>query len=240
MTKPTLIILPGWGGTKESWQEFITEAAKIFSVRCIELPGFGQEPAPTSVWGVAEYAQFVKQKINNLGIGQKIILGHSFGGQVATYLVGNNPQICDTLILSGPAVFRREPGTKQAVLKPVARAGQWLFSLPGLRAFAGLARKILYKSIGSPDYNQTRGIMREIFQKVITEDVSEYLKKITINTLVLAGTKDTYVPLADSQRVAVQLPHGTVREFIGGHGLHQSQPAEIVNAIQEYLSISNV
>lgn len=235
MSKPILIILPGWGGTKESWQEFITLAQINFDVRCLELPGFGQEKPPKEVWGVAEYAAFVKNKINGLGIGKKIILGHSFGGQVAAYLVGNNPQICDTLVLSGPAIFRREPTTKKAFLKPLVTVGGFLFSLPGLNKMATVARKVLYKSIGSPDYNQTSGIMRQIFQKVITQDVSDQLKKITVKTLVVAGTNDTYVSFADSTRVANGLPNGTLVKFVGGHGLHQSQANELLQTITAFI-----
>lgn len=238
MSKPILIILPGWGGTKESWQEFITLAQAQFEVRCLELPGFGQEKPPTQVWGVEEYANFVKGKINGLGIGKKIILGHSFGGQVAAYLVGNNPHICDTLVLSGPAIFRRQPTTKQTILKPLVLAGQRLFGLPGLSGFAQLARKVLYKSIGSPDYNQTSGIMRQIFQKVITQDVSDQLIKITIKTLVVAGVKDTYVSVNDSRQVTKTLPQATIVEFPDGkHGLHQSHSVELLKTILEFIKI---
>lgn len=235
MVKPTLIILPGWGGTKTSWQDFITVAQAQFDVRCVELPGFGAEPAPREVWGVEEYATFVKGKINGLGIGKKIILGHSFGGQVAAYLVGNNPHICDTLVLSGPAIFRRPPVTKQTMLKPIVWIGKQIFAVPGLRTLAGLARKVLYKSIGSPDYNQTSGIMRQIFQKVITQDVSDQLKNISVKTLVVAGTNDTYVPLTDSAQVAKALTQGTLVTCVGGHGLHQSQPVELLQAITTFI-----
>lgn len=237
MAKPTLIILPGWGGTKTSWQDFITEAAKTFTVHCVELPGFGQEPAPSTVWGVAEYAQFVKQKINSLGIGQKIILGHSFGGQVATYLVSTNPHICDTLILSGPAIFRRPAGVKQTVLGPVAHLGKMIFSLPGLAQIGDQIRKLFYKLIGSPDYNQTSGIMREIFQKVITEDVSDRLENIKIKTLVLAGVEDTYVSITDSREVAKRLPQGTLVEVLDGkHGLHHTHIPAVLTAIQQFIT----
>ncbi len=231
-----LIILPGWGGTKESWQEFIALAQTNFDVRCLELPGFGNEPLPTQAWGVEEYAAFVKNKINGLGIGKKVILAHSFGGQVATYLVGTNPGICDTLILSGAAIFRREPSSKQGILKAIASVGKSIFSLPGLSGLAGLARKVLYKSIGSPDYNHTSGLQREIFQKVITQDVSDQLKNITVKTLVVSGVKDTFVSVEDSRQAVKLLPNGTIVEFPEGkHGLHQSHTAELLKTIIEFL-----
>ncbi len=236
MSKPILIILPGWGGTKESWHDFIALAHEKFVVHCVELPGFGAEPCPTAVWGVEEYAAFVKNKINGLGIGKKIILGHSFGGQVATYLVGNNPRICDTLILSGPAIFRRQATVKKAILKPIALLGQRLFNLPGLSNFASVARKILYKSIGSPDYNQTSGVLRLIFQKITTQSMEAYLPTISVPTLVVAGSLDTYVSSADSQKVAAAIPGATFVEFPRlRHGLHQTNPSELLKTITDFI-----
>ena len=39
----TLVILPGWGGNKETWKEFASLASKDFEVQIIDLPCFGDE-----------------------------------------------------------------------------------------------------------------------------------------------------------------------------------------------------
>ena len=36
-------------------------AQRDFNVVCIDLPCFGTEPCPTSVWGVEEYSNLVRQ-----------------------------------------------------------------------------------------------------------------------------------------------------------------------------------
>ena len=86
----TLIIIPGWGGDKSTWQQAQTLFSKHIETICIELPCFGDVPCPKDVWGVKEYANFVEQSIQALNKKNIVILGHSFGGQVATYLVAKN------------------------------------------------------------------------------------------------------------------------------------------------------
>src|SRR3989344_3450904 len=105
--KNTLVILPGWGGTKETWKPFMEMARRNYDVHCIELPCFGSEPCPNEVWGVEDYADFVKSKIINHKSGI-ILMGHSFGGAVAVQLVAEHPELVSKLILSGPAVIRHK------------------------------------------------------------------------------------------------------------------------------------
>jgi len=73
MNTQTLVILPGWGGNLQTWNDFIFIAKKKFDVVCIELPCFGSEPCPNKVWGVEDYADFVKNKRKELNK-NKIIL----------------------------------------------------------------------------------------------------------------------------------------------------------------------
>ena len=236
MSKPILIILPGWGGTRESWKNFINLAEAEFDVRCIELPGFGNEPCPAEVWGVEDYANFVKNKINGLGIGKKIILAHSFGGQVATYLVGNNPHICDTLVLSGPAIFRKKHSLRRIIFWPIAKLGALVFHIWPLSKLKVQARRLLYKAADSPDYSQTSGRLRQIFQKVTTQSMAAWLPKISVPTLVVAGKMDTFVPSSISRKAAAEIPNAKFVEFSGlRHGLHQSQPAELLKTIIEFI-----
>ena len=108
-----LLIIPGWGGTRETWQKFVDLAKNDFQVICLELPCFGKEPCPKEVWGVEDYAKFVSQKIKNLNLIKPVLLGHSFGGQIAAYLAATSPQLISRLILSGAAAIRPKRNFKR-------------------------------------------------------------------------------------------------------------------------------
>jgi len=125
--KKQLVILPGWNASKDSWQDFINLAQNQYEVICLELPCFGNEPCPEKIWEVADYAEFVKQKIIDLNLARPILLGHSFGGQIAVYLAANNQQLISKLILSGAAIIRPAKNLKRLVFEALAKTGKIIF-----------------------------------------------------------------------------------------------------------------
>jgi len=223
MKKEVLVILPGWGGSHETWQDFIKLASDKFEIVCIDLPCFGTEPCPNSVWGVQEYTKFVYQKISQLPPPINL-LGHSFGGQVATYFTANNQQMISKLILIGAAVLRPTDNWRRLFFGTIAKLGKIIFRIPIIEKYNLYAKKILYRMANSPDYSNTAGIKRDIFKKIIREDLGNLLPKIKTPTLVIWGKKDTYVPLKHGKIISQTLPHGRLAIMDGKHGLHLTNP----------------
>ena len=238
--KPTLIIVPGWGGTRITWQAFIKRASAEFDVHCIEMPCFGNEPCPTAVWGIEEYAEFLRTKIEAIKKAaphQTIyLLAHSFGGQIAVKLLSQDSNLVSGLILSGPAIYRHQWTIKNLLFLPLAKLGTILFSLPGLRNGATKARKVLYKLAASPDYNRTGGIERDIFKTITKQDVSDCLPRLNLPVAFIAGGHDRYVRSRDTARAAKTITNATFTLIPEGrHGLHHTHPdlllTEITNLI---------
>jgi len=237
MSKPQLVILPGWGGTIESWKNFSDLAKKDFEVYCLELPCFGDEPCPSEVWGVENYAEFVKQKIKKLNLIKLVLLGHSFGGQVAAYLAAKEPQLISRLILSGAAAIRPELNLKRFIFSLIAKIGKIFFSLPLIKNLSAPAQKLLYRLADSPDYEKTSGIKREIFKKIIRQDLTEDLKKITTPTLIVWGDRDSYVSLASGKKIAALIPNSQLEIITDGkHGLHLQMPEKLYSIVKNFIN----
>jgi len=231
-----LIIIPGWGGTKETWQKFIKLSEKDFNVYCLDMPCFGDEPCPKEVWGVEDYANFVKQKIEKLNlVGEKILLGHSFGGQISAYLVANSENLVDNLVLSGPAIFRSKNYFKRAVFFILAKIGKIFFKIFFLEKLSLNFKKILYKTAKSPDYNKTSEIKQNIFKKIIRQDLEEEVKKINIKTFIIWGDKDSYISVKKSYKLNKIIKNSKLKIVEGGkHGLHLQMPENFLNLIKDF------
>jgi pimeloyl-ACP methyl ester carboxylesterase len=231
-----LIILPGWGGSRETWKTFVDIAAQKYDVTVINLPCFGDEPCPKIVWGVEEYSEFVASKVKDTA-SQTILLGHSFGGQVAAYLAARHPTICDKLILSGAPVYRPKKSIRRVIFWVVAKLGKIIFKLPIIERFDLWAKKILYRAADSPDYAKTSGIKQSIFKKIVRQDVSAELERITQPTLVVWGENDTYVPLRMGKKISREITGASFKVIPGGrHGLHLDHTERFFDIVDRFIS----
>ena len=237
--KKILFILPGWGGSKKTWEGFVSFLSSHIpdvDVHVLDLPCFGETSCPTDVWGVKEYAKFVKNKMSHIKGDRVMILGHSFGGQVAAYLVAHHPEVCERLILSGAAIYRPKRYIKRTLFGIVAKVFAFILTLPILKNRARHIKKIAYRCLGSSDYEESRGVKREIYKKVVREDVSDILGKIIVHTDIVWGEKDRHTPLRYGKKIAEEIPNAQLHIVEGGtHGLHLHKKKAFVDILQNIL-----
>ena len=108
--------------------------------------------------------------------------------------------------------------------------------MPFINNLSAPAQKFLYKLAGSPDYGATGGLEREIFKKVIRQDLTEELKKIKTPTVVVWGALDSYVPLSSGKKIAALIPNARLEIVQGGkHGLHIQMPEKLYEIIKNFL-----
>ena len=239
MLEINLLILPGWGGSRESWRQFADAVRPDFKeVRVLDLPCQGNEPCPSAVWGVDEYADWVIARIKELNLsGQVALIGHSFGGQVALSAVSKMPALADWLVLSGAAVFRPKRILHRGFFGAAAKVGRIFMFLPGFKKDKERLKKIFYRAVGSPDYLATAGLKREIYRKIIRQDKSVLLPTIKKPTLIIWGEKDKYVPLKYAKLMHRLIPESDLRIIKNaGHGLHLNQIEEFKSALLDFLS----
>ncbi|MBI2121430.1 MAG: alpha/beta fold hydrolase [Candidatus Wildermuthbacteria bacterium] len=197
-----ILFLHGWGSSSDSWSGVADELSKSgFRVVILDLPGFGKTPPPPQAWGVGEYAAFVEKFGRALDIFPCVLAGHSFGGQVAVMLASLRPGLVSRLVLVAPAALRPAPGRKELMLQKAATMMRALLSIIPDDGAKEYVRRALYRAIGRYDYGRARGIMREVFKKVVRQDCATLLPAIRTQTLLLWGEKDALTPLAHGVRI---------------------------------------
>ena len=234
---PALLILHGWGRGADSWQEVQESLSQQgYQVIVPDLPGFGQTPAPDSVWGVKEYGEFVSQFASKLGISVFSLIGHSFGGQIAVALSATHAEKLEKLILVAPAAIRKEPGTREHVIKYIAKIGNIMLSLIPTNKLRYIARKLFATVIGRSDYLESNGMMRKVMQKVIREDLTEVFSNITTTTLLVWGEQDRPVPVEDAYVMQKSITNASLEVLPEvGHRVHRQVPEQLVQMIASFL-----
>lgn len=234
-----LVILHGWGSSSDSWvevQKMIAE--KGHQVIVPDLPGFGKTSAPSAVWGVEEYAGFVNQFAEKLGIEKFVLAGHSFGGQTAIQLAVAYPEKIDKLVLVAAAGVRRTPGVFKTLVMGVAKLVSFLLYLIPFRELRVNIRSALHMVIRRRDYMRTQGIMRDVFKKVITQDFTAKFSKISAPTLIIWGDKDELTPVQDAYLMEELISNSKLEIIEGGkHALNFQVPEKISNLITNFLGV---
>ncbi len=241
-----ILILHGWGSCAKNWAK-IKQLLEFYghSVYVPDLPGFGDNPPPSNVWLIDDYVEWVKNYCQKQKLfcdktsfkwvlkkeGQErteclreqfFLLGHSFGGSIAIKFALKYPAKIKKLFLVGPAIIRKKT-LKKEIIKKTAKT----FSFLPLRI-----KKIIYGKIIKSDYPLQVGIMREIYLKVIEENLLSLLPAISIPTVIIWGQKDKITPLSDGYLIKKQLPNSELKIVPGvGHSLHYQSPEELVKIV---------
>lgn len=232
-----LFLLHGWGSSSDSWvkvQQMLAE--KGFQVIVPDLPGFGKTPAPSTVWGVGEYANFVNQFAEQLGLEKFVLAGHSFGGQTAIQFAVDHPEKIEKLVLIAAAGVRRTPGVFKKLVMAVAKLVSFLLYLVPFEDLRNNIRSALYMLIRRPGYLKAQGIMKEVFKEVITQDLTAKFFQIKAPTLLIWGDKDEMTPIQDAY-LTQELISNSKLEIIPGakHALNFQAPEVLVQKILGFL-----
>ena len=113
-----LIFLHGWGLSSEIFKPFYHYLRNDFAVYFLDLPGFGKTPIEKTMT-LKDYADYVFEFLKEKKMEKPIIIGHSFGGAVATKLAIIHPESISKLILVCASAIR-QPRRKIILLKKIA------------------------------------------------------------------------------------------------------------------------
>lgn len=231
-----VILLHGWGGSINSLHDLQLLLSKDFQVFNMDLPGFGESSIPDSAWGSAEYANFIAKFIKQFNIQEPILVGHSNGGRISARFAINYPDLLRGIVLVDSSGIKPVMSGKKQLVSNLSQTGKALFSNPLFAPFEPLVRRTFYKSIGETDYLNS-GEMKEVFMKLIAEDIEPELTKINLPTLILWGKADDQTPLWMGERFHEKILNS---KFIviddARHGLPLKCPEIVKTKILEWVN----
>ena len=228
-----IVLLHGWGANKTKLEPLANVLRKKkWKVLVPELPGFGV-PDPSEVWNLENYAHFVSEKAKVFFNSERyVVFGHSFGGGIGVKLSLLYTRNVSGLALCASRGFSRGNILKRFVFYTLAKSGKIFLLIAPLASFW---RKILYKLAREHDYENANGIMKDIFKKIISEDLKPLVGKIKTPTLILWGKEDKMTPLKDALYLKKVLANSQLKVFDNvGHRLPYVKPEEIAREINSY------
>jgi pimeloyl-ACP methyl ester carboxylesterase len=230
---PPIVVLHGWGGRIESMGPVYRCLADRARVICIDLPGFGDSPAPSGTWGTADYSAYVRDLLVDLGIATAGFVGHSFGAKTALYLAATHPSSVDKLVVVGSSGIRAAPTLKARVRRTASRVAR---ATGRLGAPGRAVRDRAYRRLASQDYRDA-GPLRPTFVKVVNEDLSSLLPLVKSPTLLVWGSNDDAVPIVHARKMESLIPDAGLVIFEGaGHFAYLDEPDRFCRVVRHFFS----
>jgi pimeloyl-ACP methyl ester carboxylesterase len=232
---PALLLLHGWGATKELMAPI---SQRLVGYRTVvpDLPGFGATPPPPAAWGPEEYAAWVLALLDRLSIERTHVVAHSNGGRIAIALSAAHPERVDRLVLADSAGIRPRHGLAYRwrvrtfkVLRAASRAG-WL--PPSIREAA--ERRAAAR--GSADYREASGTLRSSMVRLVNADMRPQLARLAPSTLLIWGDRDKETPLSDARTMERLIPDSGLVIFEAcGHFAYAEQPDRFARIVDVFL-----
>ena len=203
--KKTLIFLHGWGQNIEMMKPLADYFYKEYKIYIIDLPGHGKSSEPTFAYHVDDFVDVIRKFIEKKKIKNFTLIGHSFGGKVSL-LYQSKYHDADKLIMLACS-FKKEIEKLSFKTKMLKFAKK----IPGLNKLEGFAKK----HIGSEDYKNASGIMREVLVNAVNQDIREDVKNIQTDTLLIWGDQDKAVSIESAHELDELLPNSGLVVFPG-------------------------
>lgn len=230
---PVVLMLHGWGDSQATFKNLVDSLKPTYTVVTLDLPGFGQTEPPREVWGLGDYAQFVKAFLEKADAKKpEAIIAHSNGGAVAIHGLAEGVLSADKLVLLAAAGIRDRQSLRRLSLKIIAKAGRLAtFWLPARHKKA--LQKKLYGAAGSDMLVAPH--LQETFKATVRQDVQADAKRLKLPTLLVYGQDDKATPPLYGETFH-RLVAGSKLEIIqAGHFVHHDQPKEVARRVKEFL-----
>jgi pimeloyl-ACP methyl ester carboxylesterase len=245
---PALLLLHGFGASLHTWQPWAEALSQHDRVIRVDLPGSGLSPPdPSGVYTDARSEQILLTLLDQLGLAQVTLIGHSIGGRIAWRVAARHPERVARLVLIAPDGFA-SPGFEYGKAPEVPASFKLMTHVlpkPLLRmslapAYAdpealsdGLTQRY-FDLIRAPG---ARAALLARMQQTVLSDPRPQLRQITAPTLLLWGEQDAMIPFANSADYLAALPHARLVALPGvGHLPQEEQMARGLAALQSFLA----
>lgn len=211
-TRPFLLV-PGIGVSSTYFEKLAPHLNEFGPVHAVDLPGFGGVPHPEETLEIRDYADLVGLVIDEMGLDDPIIVGHSMGSQIVSDLVARRPDL-STLVLIGPVIHPKE----RRVLTQAVRFLQASWREPGTVKLLAISA---YLFCGVKWFAR-------VLPKMMAFPIEERLPHIQAHTLVIRGEFDAVSPREWVEEIGALLPSSRLWEIEGAaHSVMYAHAEEV-------------
>ena len=251
-----VVLLHGDGGMIQDYDisGLIDLAAQKYRVIVFDRPGYGYSDRPrTTIWTPQAQATLLHHALEQIGVSQPIVVGHSWGALVAVALGLDYPDAVKSLVLIA-GYYYPTPRLDVPLLSPPAipvigdvmrytvspLIGRLIWPMMKRRIFSPAevphkfdARFPVWMTLRPSQMRATAAETALLIPAAFA--LRHRYHELTMPVVIMSGDGDRYVDRhVQSEQLHRELPHSTYHVTHGaGHMLHHMVPDEVLGCIDQ-------
>jgi pimeloyl-ACP methyl ester carboxylesterase len=250
---PALVLIHGNGMMIQDFlvSGIVDDLATRYRVIIIDRPGYGYSERPRALWTPRAHATLFQKALQQLGVTQAVVLGHSWGSLVAVALALQAPQLVRSLVLASGYYY---PTLRADVLlsSPVAIPGIGDLMRHTVSPLVGrMLQPAMIKAMFAPaavperfDREFPKAMMLRPIQlrasaedaalmTPVTVELEKHYRDLTLPVVIIVGGDDQIADVdRQSKRLHSELPDSKLVVVPGmGHMIQHLAPTEVIAAI---------
>lgn len=241
-----LVLIEGFACNRLVWEAFLPSFTEDFHVVVFDNRGSGQSDSPEGVYSIETMAKDTVALMDQLGISQAHMMGHSMGGMILQQICLDFPQKVAKAILCATSakvpekalmqnevisLFRKMGVAKELMLRNFF---PWLLS----NAFLSDKRQVedLLQKMSQDPYPQTLDGYQAQAAALRSFNLEERVKRIKNPTLIIGGEEDLLIPFTCSEFLSRQIPHAQLIKLPGqAHFFIEEMSEEVLKIAKNFL-----
>ncbi len=188
----------------------------------LDLPGFGGTPKPGRQLSVEDYAALIAGTLDDEGVQECVLIGHSMGAQFAAEVAIIRPDLVSHAVLIGPVT---DTAHRSSIRHALMLAADTLIEQPRTNLMVATA----YAQCGIPWYLQELPVM-------LGYRLDYRLPLVGCPVLVIRGTRDIIAGHDWCEKLSHNAQNGHLTEIPGQpHAAHRGGAAPIAEAVLQLL-----
>lgn len=238
----TILCVTGLNGHASFWNGVREALSDSFTVISFDQRGCGANGHVGGEHTLAEITGDAVDILDDAGVSQAIVIGHSMGGVITQCLVLDHPHRVQAAVFSGTfCVFDWYMETlgdlRQTLLDDIGaeECGRLsaLLAMPGGNVMDpryGLQNRLANVSAKAPD-----AVMLARMRAPYGFDRREELRQVSLPSFVIGASDDLLAPLYQSEMIADRIPGATLEIVDGGHFFPNTRPEAYLAKVGDFV-----
>lgn len=232
-----VLLLHGWGSSFDVYKGIINTLKNRYKVVALNFPGCGNSDTMENHWNLDDYCNLVLKFMNEIGIENPIMFGHSHGGRVTLKMAADGMVNPPKIVLLDSAGLIPKKSFRQKWRAKSFKIIKTVLTLPIIKSFSAPLLDKARRHYGSADYNAAPLVLRQTLVSLVNTDLRDILHNIACPTLLIWGENDTATPLADAKIIESKIRDCGLCVIKGtGHYSFCERPFEAHAIINSFLN----